>query len=216
MAGRSGLKPTRDELVYDPIPHTYTCRGVVVPGVTSCLDGLNDYSMVPADVLEHARIRGTRVHDATAYYDQGVLDWSTIDEEIAPYLEAWIRFREESGFTPNLIETRVFSLKRWYAGTLDRTGYFSKLKRVPHDEETMVDIKATAMMMPGTGPQTAAYTMALNEERPVGQKIKRRYGVQLAPKLNPPYRLVPYEDKQDENDFLCCLAYKNLLRRKMK
>ena len=215
MARKPGLiKHRREDLVYDPGPHVYTSNGIRVPSVTQCLDGiLNDYSMVPPAVLERARIRGTMVHEATEHYDRGELDWSTIDDEIAGYLDAWLLFRDETGFTPKLIEHRVFSLKKWVAGTLDRTGYFSKLKINP-EEEVIVDLKAVARMMPGTGPQTAAYKLCLNEERPAGQKIKLRYGVQLDPRMNPPYRLVPYkEDAIDEAAFLHCLGIKQFLQR---
>src|SRR5678815_2139742 len=57
--------------------------GREIPGVTRALEeaGLIDFSMVPRDVLLKAQDRGTRVHQALHYLDDGELDQDTLDEE---------------------------------------------------------------------------------------------------------------------------------------
>jgi len=55
-------------------------------------------------------------------HDLGTLDESALDPVLAPYLDAWKRFRREMEFAPELIEEPVFNPVDKYAGTLDRTG----------------------------------------------------------------------------------------------
>lgn len=69
-----------------------------------------------------SRDRGSMIHLATAYDDRGELDESTLDPVIAPYLEAWRRFKRESGFIPEKIEVPGMSTAYRYAGTPDRIG----------------------------------------------------------------------------------------------
>lgn len=69
-----------------------------------------------------SRDRGSMVHLATAYDDRGELDEESLDPVIAPYLEAWRKFRKESGFGPEKIEVPMQSTAYRYAGTPDRIG----------------------------------------------------------------------------------------------
>ena len=85
---------------FDPATHTYTSEGRRVPSVTQCIDRLNDYSMVPADLLERKRELGTAVHQATALYDQDDLDWGSVADEVYPYLEAGSSFEMTPGSRP--------------------------------------------------------------------------------------------------------------------
>lgn len=69
---------------FDPVAHRYTLDGRVLPSVTQILRGLDDFSHVPARVLERARDRGTRVHSACNLDVLGTLDEATVDDEVAP------------------------------------------------------------------------------------------------------------------------------------
>lgn len=87
-----------------------------------------------------SRDRGSMIHLATAYDDQGELDEETLDPVILPYLEAWRRFRKESGFVPEKIEPSMMSTAYRYAGTPDRIGELpGRIKRAAvelHDDGT--------------------------------------------------------------------------------
>jgi len=80
---------------------------------------------------EEARERGSFVHLATHLDDMGELDESTVDPLIAPYLEAWRKFKAESGFVVEQSEEPMMSTAYRYAGTPDVIGHFPKgnLKR---------------------------------------------------------------------------------------
>ena len=66
------------------------------------LAGLIDFSMVPPDVLEHARNRGSLVHEACAKIDLGEpLDDVEIPEECLPYIDAYFLFCKEMRYVPD-------------------------------------------------------------------------------------------------------------------
>ncbi len=87
-----------------------------------------------------SRDRGSMVHLATAYDDRNELDEENLDPVIRPYLEAWRKFRKESGFVPEKIEVPGMSTVYCYAGTPDRIGELpGKIKRAAvelHDDGT--------------------------------------------------------------------------------
>jgi len=100
--------------------HEYSKDGIIIPCVTDVLTSAGLYDMfgkVNRDVMEASKVRGKYVHSATEFYDLGTLDDSTVHEEIRPYLDAWVKFRKDTGFKPRLIEEIVFSKKYFYAGT---------------------------------------------------------------------------------------------------
>jgi hypothetical protein len=125
------------ELRFNEAGHSYALDGRAVPSVTTVMQdvGLIDYSGIPPAVREQALERGRIVHTCTQYDDElsiegQQLDPSQIDPAVAGYVEAWRRFRRETGFTPELIEHRAVNHAHCglpaglYAGTLDRTGRF--------------------------------------------------------------------------------------------
>ena len=52
------------KLDFDKALHQYRINGQSVPSVTSVLEMITDFSMVPAATLEAARVFGSHVHDA--------------------------------------------------------------------------------------------------------------------------------------------------------
>jgi len=183
-------------LAFDEASHTYTHKGVIVPGVTSIIERvLDSFSGVPEQALEIARARGTAVHDATAFSDLNDLDWETLDVDLVPYVDAWLKFRAVTGFTPIHIEETVFHPRHFYAGKFDRVGLLwdSSLD--------LIDIKSGALM-PSAGPQTAAYKEAFNYRNT--NKIRRRWVVQLLPTGD--YKLHEMKDAGDFSTFLAALT----------
>lgn len=188
-------------LEFDEARHEYRYAGRIVPSVTQVIGFLNDYAGVPRDALDLARERGNAVHLATALDDRDNLDEESVDPVVAPYLNAWRQLRADLGFEPELIEHRVYSVTHGYAGALDR---FGKFRHRPN--KALIDIKATAVIMPGNGPQTAAYKAALTERAPCAVD---RYTVLLCPDRSPPYRLQPHRDATDLTMFVCALNLHN-------
>jgi len=93
---------TPDMVEFDPLVHQYVLNGERLPSVTQILQasGLIDFSKIPGPILEAAKARGTAVHQAAHYYNEGDLDpdFETDFPEYWPYLSAWITFRQDSGF----------------------------------------------------------------------------------------------------------------------
>mgnify|MGYP001569947541 CR=1 FL=1 len=183
--------------------HTYRYGGKVVPSVTQVLqaEGISDFSMVPADVLETACARGNAVHLATQYLDEGRLDWSTVGEGLAGYLAAWERFKEECRVEVLEIERRVY-YSMGYAGTLDRVLLMQRMR-------WLIDIKSGAPT-PAAAIQTAAYQFA----HPDKDKINRRAAVQL--NADGTYKLHQYDpdSMHDLNIFIAALTIYEYKRRK--
>lgn len=110
--------------------HYYTTMdGHRLPSVTGILlsEGFIDARWFD----EYSCTRGIYVHQARHLDDEGTLDESTIDPEIAPYLEAWRRFKRESGFIIEESEVPKANLLYGYAGRPDVIGHFpnGNLKR---------------------------------------------------------------------------------------
>ena len=188
-------------LTFDEATHTYRVDGVVVPNVTSVLEdcGNSDFSMVPADKLEAAQERGRLVHEITHFFDEDDLDTASVDPDLLPYLEAWTKFRVHTGFTPELIEERVYSELYGYAGTLDRVGVMG------HGRRALVDIKSGAIL-PAVRLQLAAYSYCLDE-------VMDCFAVQLKKDGN--YSVHgPYDPTEYFSDFTAALKVYNNKRRK--
>jgi hypothetical protein len=174
---------------FDPAAHRYTLDGRVLPSVTQILRGLDDFSNVPARVLETARDRGRRIPAACNLDVLGTLDENTVDDEVAPYLAQFRKFLRESGFMPTLSECRVYDDKLWYAGTLDLFG------DLPDCIDVQIDIKSGAIPR-SVGPQTAAYACAMYAR--TGLKTRKRYVLKLE---GAKYSLIPLDGIGDMDIF---------------
>lgn len=187
--------PTESSLTFDEQSHIYRINGVEIPSVTQILKnaGIIDSTFY----TEESRLRGTAVHLATQYLDEGNLDWSSLDETLIPYVQAYKKFKDESGFSPDLIEERIYRKATHdrpicldYAGTLDRAGTFVILD---HDSDYgIVDIK-TGSVPEWAGIQLAAYALGLLPKTP------RRFALLL--KKNGKYKLQEFKDSSDYTAF---------------
>jgi hypothetical protein len=184
-------------LTFDPVAHEYTVAGRKVPGVTSTLAPLLDFSMVPPAVLKRAQELGTAVHRMTELHDLDDLDTDELSPELLPYLTGWMKFRAETGFVPETIEQRLYHPTFHYAGTSDRTGLI-------RGRRALVDIKKMLTLGPVIGIQLAAYRELHNKH---GAQIEDRYGLGL--RKDGTYRLVPFTDKSDWPTFLSLLTLRN-------
>lgn len=184
-------------LAFDPANHEYRLGDTRLPSVTQTLSPLIDYSQVPPATLERAQQLGTAVHRLTELYDLDDLDTDSLSQELLPYLTAWMRFRAETGFVPELIEQRFHHPALGFAGTLDRTGVIGGRRAV-------VDIKKMLRLGPVIGVQLAAYKELCIKN---GVHVDDRYGLGL--RADGTYRLVPYKDPHDWPVFLSLLTLRN-------
>jgi hypothetical protein len=146
---------------YDDSSHAYYDRFGRVASVTQVLSasGIGGYDkfrmmqVTAPEKLAAAGERGRKVHEATQYYDDGLLDFDTLDPALVPYLTAYRRWLAETGFEPLGIEHMIYSERFRYAGRLDRIGVIGGRKWV-------VDLKS-GMLIDGYAVQLAAYVAAL-------------------------------------------------------
>ena len=187
-----------NDLHFDAEKHEYTKDGLIVPSVTQILAPLTDYSMVPVHILKRKAAIGTAVHRACELDDLGKLAESSVMPLLKPYLAAWRLFKDEH--QPEILEneSRMFHVKHWYAGTLDRVCIID-------DKVCIIDIKTTVKLMPAVGPQLSGYQEAYNYRRK--EKATHRAAVQLKP--DGTYHLAWHQNPQDLATFMACLTIKN-------
>lgn len=142
------------ELTFDEEKHEYRVGGRILPSVTGILRemGFVDDSYFTED----SAARGTAVHKATELYDLGTLDEDSLDPRLVDYLEAWKRFRKETGFLPTSIEIHGWS-KFGYAGTFDRIGVTDK------GDTVLLDIKSSMYVPDWIGLQLGGYLQIVAE-----------------------------------------------------
>ncbi len=90
--------PFSGRLSFEEEGHVYRLDGEVIPGITAVLKrvGLIDDRFYSVE----ARDRGTAVHAAIEYLQDGDLERSSLAPLLVPYVEAWERFRDEMGWEP--------------------------------------------------------------------------------------------------------------------
>ena len=198
-------------LNFDEASHSYTYDGQHFDGVTSILKPLSEtaYFNVSPEVMERARALGVAVHKVIELDIKGTLDEDSLDDVLRPYLAAWREFLAQSGFRPLLSEQKVYSLKYRFAGTLDIFG-------ILNGEAALIDAKRVAMVQRITGPQLAAYEIALRECKPdvVDAAVSgpfpgriNRFALQLKPGQK--YQLKAFTEASDKSVFLSALTIKN-------
>lgn len=151
-----GSAPIIPDFRFDAEAHVYTMNGRRLPSVTGilkaegCIDstGWNEFAMT----------RGAAIHAATHYFDQGCLDWGSLDPRSRPGLLAYVNFRAQTGFHPSIIETPLPS-RTGYAGTPDRIG-------ILNGKPVLVDFKSgNGGWKPWHDLQLGAYAQLITENR---------------------------------------------------
>lgn len=143
---KTRLEKKLSECKFNPIEHIYTIDGVTVPSVTGLISefGLSNSEWYGLQ----AKYRGSHVHTATQYYDEGDLDILSLDDTIKPFVEAYIKFKSEiKGLEYTLIETSLYDVDYKFAGTFDRYGALN-------GEPILLDIKT------GSAPKWANVQLA--------------------------------------------------------
>jgi len=193
---------TVSAFTFDPVTHTYREGDRVIPSVTQILEGngLIDLDGIPGSTLEAKRELGQSVHAACHYLDENDFDYSTMRPEWAPYLDGYLKFSEEVGFTPDpewIEKSGVHAFNGMKFGfTVDRVGRISTIK-----QRCVLDLKTAYSPSPSWKLQLAAYAMVV----PVKPgEVLSRVAVQLKPDGS--YKAHIYEDPRDKDAWLWALA----------
>ena len=130
--------PPDTRLVFDEDRHIYTYEGHIYPSVTEICAPLQSFDDVSPAVLQQAQRRGTQVHEYTQLIDYGVTaEELEVEPELAGYVLAYMRFLRDYKPEWTMIEQPLVSVRRYYAGTLDRFGKID-------GKHWLVDLKTTA------------------------------------------------------------------------
>jgi hypothetical protein len=138
---------------------------------------------------EYHAPRGTYVHRACELSDLGELDMDELDPILTPYVEAWGKFMNESGFQITEMETRLISDTHQFSGKPDRIGIFN-------GRPAIIDLKSGALQ-PWTALQLAGYEILKGSPH-------KRFGVRLTDEGT--YKITEYTDRSDRGVFLAALA----------
>lgn len=180
------------ELTFDEATHTYRLAGGLVPSVTQILAPLCSFEGIPEAVLDAKRDLGQRVHFACQLDDEDDLDESSVEDDVAPYLDGWRRFLRDTGARVLHNEQKVFDRVLMFAGTLDNVLEFNGAK-------WLVDKKTSFALPHAVGPQTAAYQRALGD-----LSVTHRGAVRL--RADGSYRFDPLSRPDDWSVFMACLT----------
>lgn len=177
-------------LNFDEKNHLYSLDNINIPSFSKIVSdlGLVDLSMIKPEDLEYKRQVGTAVHKAIFLHNLGNLDMDSLDENVTPYFNSWLKFIEL--YHPKILtqysEKPICSIKWKYGVTPD---IVAELK----PGLTIIELKTTIQMSPVIALQTEAQAIAILETYKL--KIKQRWGLQLIPNALP--KLEVYEDMSD-------------------
>lgn len=205
MAGKATMAKTECVIDFDEPTHSYKLNGRPAPAVSKVCESLSIFEGIPRSVLEEARIFGQHVHVACDFLNRNVLDWDSLDAELASYVRGYQRFLSESGFIILASEERVASLTHGYCGTLDLRGLLPKGGK--KHRKVLADIKSTSILPRSVGPQTAAYKNAYEEM--TSDRGYDRYCLHLMPD---DYKFVALKDGRGIQDLTMFVSALNLWR----
>jgi hypothetical protein len=189
------------EVEFDEAKHEYRVAGVLVPSVTKILGDLSMMKRLDPEMLADAAHRGRLVHMAVHYYNEDLLDESSVDPAIESYVRAWARFCRDYQYEPEINELVGYSEKWGYAGTPDTLGKWKQLRRRPR---VLIDVKSGAAD-PVHGPQTAAYVEIAREAGLLEKhEMPQRAVVRL--QANGFFQVDPMLDPADWSTFIAALT----------
>jgi len=163
------------KLEFDEATHRYTLDGRRLVSVTECLKLVDDRWKMDPYYLQ----RGRFIHLACELYDRDELDEDTVDPQILPRLEAWKKFRADTGFVPDRIEEKFYHPVYLYAFKFDVHGPLN-------GSDVMIDRKSSPYRTDVL--QGAAYCAGLEAQTPP-ISCKKAFDIYL--KENGTYKLEP-------------------------
>lgn len=184
-------------LVFNAEKHEYLLNGERLPSVTGIIG-----AVIPGFQASQWHMdRGTATHHGCRLLDEGRLDWTSVDPEIKPRIEAWKAFNSTLDINTETIaiELPMASSVYRFAGTCDRI-YRNG------DGITIIDIKST--IEPQVRLQLGAYSLLF-----VAPKVARQAGA-VECRADGTYKtlwLNSRELKRAEQQFLALLTVYNFM-----
>ena len=160
---------------FDEDLHRFTYQGKPCAHVTGVLKSAgvgfqsqeNGFEIDPG-VLEAARDRGTNGDLAVTLWENGILDYDSLDEDSEDALSKYITWKESSGYVPELIQQPLYSAKFDVCGIPDSVGWIG-------EEFALIDIKmSSGGLKPWHTLQLAFYASMV-----CGARIPERYILDL-------------------------------------
>ena len=188
-------------LSFNEEAHEYQVNGEVIPSVSEIIRFISReiYGDVVQSVLDNAADRGTRVHKATQMID--VVHEVECDEDIVPYVQAYVQFLKEHKPKWELIERSMYNPELMYGMTIDRYG-------IVDGKKTLVDIKTSSSTQKVLhGAQLSLYRMGLVAN---GFEVERSFILKLT--KDGEYKIV--ESEQDDEVAIACVTLHNALKKK--
>lgn len=163
----------QSQVIYDPVPHTYTLDGKQLKGITAIIKERifpDEYANVPEATLKAAAERGTRIHQALELYDT-----TGITTEDCTEFMSYLGERDNHSFMHHHLATEyVVSDGREYASAIDKV-------YADEDGESVIlaDIKTTYKLNKDyVSWQLSVYAYFFSLLNP-GIKVKGLYAVWL-------------------------------------
>lgn len=202
-------------LVFNPDDHTYQVGSEFLPSVTQIVDapGLYPFGNANEDPSFYME-RGRLVHLACHYDDKGTLDEDDVDPIIRPRLEAYRKWKRESGAKIVSSEVPLWHPRMRYAGTIDKLARWCGM-------DSLIELKC-GPNVPAYGIQTAGYMLMvelpesmelLGIARPLTM-MRQRFGLYLKP--DGTYKLTEHRNPDDAAIFKHALAIYHWKQREMK
>ena len=181
------------ELEYREVEHSFWVKGIQQIGVTEILIsvGIIDFTLVPSGPLEIAKRRGSNVNMACYMDDMSELDFDNMDPGLKGYVEAWRKFRADTGIVSfEMMEEPICLPSLGLAGIPDRVAVLT------NKQWAVIEIK-TNQVPAWAGHQLALYEIILG-------KPCKRFAVALKADGRPIVK--PFTDRDDRSRALGALA----------
>lgn len=192
-----------DDLIFHGKGHVYMLDGERIPCVSELCRFLHReiYKDAPVWQMEAAAERGTAVHAATEQLDK--TGTAEINDDYAPYLEAYAAFIRDHDVSWKLIEYPSYHPEHRFAGTIDRYGKVDGFR-------TLLDIKTTyTVYKPLCSASLNLYRLMLEAR---GKAVERLLILHL--KKDGTYKLIPFEF--DDSVPLALITLNTALKRRKR
>lgn len=183
----------------------YLVDGKYFPRVSHITSILKNFSRIDPEILSIKQKWGTALHEYFFLHDCGELDLSEADERVLPIIQVWEKAKQGLSLGKIVLSEKCLYSRRYgYVGTPDR------LFEGSDGKFDLIDIKTTAKPDRTTGPQLAAYTNLIVEN-----KIARLSDIRMIEVcLNDnDYDYQVHEYADNWRIFMCCLSIHQFLRR---
>lgn len=186
--------------------HEYTLNGEKIPSVSEIarFASREIYGDISQYMLDNAADRGKKVHSAAEILDREKT--VKVDDDIVPYIKAYMNFLKEYAPEYIAIEKAYASQTEKYAGTLDRVARIHG-----KDGISIIDIKSSSVVQKVLARiQLNGYKKLFEEN--TGESVSHIFILHL--KKDETFRLIEFE--KDNTLFDACLALHKALEKKKR